>query len=230
MPAGGIETEDGHKSYDEFCADLAKPPSSASCRSPKWPTPCSARSSPPTPLERIDRQQRRAGQVVLASTKLDNPDFPAAKVRTPVLLACDAADEKPLHGRALRPDRLCRQGPPTAPPPSPSPERVVSTHGALTVGVYSTRQDVIDAMTEATWRSKVALSINLTGGVFVNQSAAIPTTTAPAATRRPTPRMRIRPSSQPLRGRPSHKVVQRRISPSGCGARTGNTTNGTSSL
>jgi hypothetical protein len=27
-------------------------------------------------------------------------------------------------------------------------------------------------MTEATWRSKVALSINLTGGVFVNQSAA----------------------------------------------------------
>ena len=51
-------------------------------------------------------------------------------------------------------------------------ERVVSTHGALTAGIYSTKQDVIDAMTEATWRSKVALSINLTGGVFVNQSAA----------------------------------------------------------
>jgi hypothetical protein len=31
---------------------------------------------------------------VLASKKLDNPDFPAPKVRTPVLLACDAADEK----------------------------------------------------------------------------------------------------------------------------------------
>ena len=51
-------------------------------------------------------------------------------------------------------------------------ERVVTTHGALTVGVYSTRQEVIDAMTEATWRGKVALSINLTGGVFVNQSSA----------------------------------------------------------
>jgi hypothetical protein len=44
--------------------------------------------------------------------------------------------------------------------------------GALTVGIYSTKQEVIDAMTEATWRGKVALSINLTGGVFVNQSAA----------------------------------------------------------
>jgi acyl-CoA reductase-like NAD-dependent aldehyde dehydrogenase len=26
-------------------------------------------------------------------TKLDNPEFPKAEVRTPVLLACDAADE-----------------------------------------------------------------------------------------------------------------------------------------
>jgi acyl-CoA reductase-like NAD-dependent aldehyde dehydrogenase len=44
-------------------------------------------------------------------------------------------------------------------------ERIVATHGALTVGVYSTRPEVIEAMTAATWRSKVALSINLTGGV-----------------------------------------------------------------
>ncbi len=51
-------------------------------------------------------------------------------------------------------------------------ERLVTTHGALTVGLYSTRPEVIDAMTAATLRSKVALSINLTGGVFVNQSAA----------------------------------------------------------
>ena len=49
---------------------------------------------------------------------------------------------------------------------------MVRTHGALTGRALLHEQDVIDAMTEATWRSKVALSINLTGGVFVNQSAA----------------------------------------------------------
>jgi hypothetical protein len=49
---------------------------------------------------------------------------------------------------------------------------LVNTQGALTVGVYSTRTEVIDAMTQATLNAKVALSINLTGGVFVNQSAA----------------------------------------------------------
>jgi hypothetical protein len=48
----------------------------------------------------------------------------------------------------------------------------VNTQGALTVGVYSTHTEVIDAMTQATLNAKVALSINLTGGVFVNQSAA----------------------------------------------------------
>ena len=45
-------------------------------------------------------------------------------------------------------------------------------HGALTVGLYSTRPEVVEAMVQASWRSKVALSINLTGSVFVNQSAA----------------------------------------------------------
>jgi acyl-CoA reductase-like NAD-dependent aldehyde dehydrogenase len=51
-------------------------------------------------------------------------------------------------------------------------ERMVNIHGALTVGVYSTDDAVVDAMTAATCRSKVSLSINLTGAVFVNQSAA----------------------------------------------------------
>jgi acyl-CoA reductase-like NAD-dependent aldehyde dehydrogenase len=51
-------------------------------------------------------------------------------------------------------------------------ERIVQTHGALTTGVYSTRDAVIDAMTAATWSAKVALSINLTGNVYVNQSSA----------------------------------------------------------
>jgi dihydroxyacetone kinase len=51
-------------------------------------------------------------------------------------------------------------------------ERMVREHGALTVGVYSIRPEILDAMTEATLNAGVALSINLTGGVFVNQSAA----------------------------------------------------------
>ena len=45
-------------------------------------------------------------------------------------------------------------------------------HGALTLSVYSTSEDVIDSAIDVAEDAGVALSINLTGGVFVNQSAA----------------------------------------------------------
>jgi hypothetical protein len=45
-------------------------------------------------------------------------------------------------------------------------------NGAMTAAVYSTRADVIAAMRTAALDAGVALSENLTGPVFVNQSAA----------------------------------------------------------
>ena len=48
----------------------------------------------------------------------------------------------------------------------------VKAHGALTAAVYSTSEDVVDAAEEATWEAGANLSINLTGPVYVNQSAA----------------------------------------------------------
>lgn len=171
VPAGGIDTEDGHKSYDEFCADLARSVERFLSKPEVAHAVLGAIQSADT-AERIEIANSGAlGKVVLASTKLDNPEFPGALVRTPVLLACDAADEKAYMEERFGPISFIVKVADTAAGIALS-ERVVSTHGALTVGLYSTRQEVIDAMTEASWRSKVALSINLTGGVFVNQSAA----------------------------------------------------------
>ncbi|MCK6394069.1 phenylacetic acid degradation protein PaaN [Zoogloea sp.] len=171
VPAGGIDTEDGPKSYDEFCADLGKAIERFLSKPEVAHAVLGAIQSADT-AERIELANSGAlGKVVLASTALENPEFPAAKVRTPVLLACDAADEKAYMEERFGPISFIVKVADTAAAIALS-ERVVSTHGALTAGVYSTQQSVIDAMTEATWRSKVALSINLTGGVFVNQSAA----------------------------------------------------------
>ncbi|WP_415258152.1 phenylacetic acid degradation protein PaaN [Thauera phenylacetica] len=171
VPAGGIDTEDGHKSYDEVCADLARAVERFLSKPEVAHAVLGAIQSADT-AERIDIANSGAlGKVVLASQKLDNPEFPGAKVRTPVLLACDAGDEKAYMEERFGPISFIIKVADTAAGIALS-ERVVRTHGALTVGLYSTRQDVIDAMTEATWRGKVALSINLTSGVFVNQSAA----------------------------------------------------------
>ena len=171
VPAGGIDTDEGHKSYDEVCADLARAVERFLSKPEVAHAVLGAIQSNDT-LERIAlADSGELGQVVLASKTLENLDFPAARVRTPVLLACDAADERLYMEERFGPISFIVKTADTAAAIALS-ERVVATHGALTVGVYSTRQEVLDAMTKATWRSKVALSINLSGGVFVNQSAA----------------------------------------------------------
>ena len=50
-------------------------------------------------------------------------------------------------------------------------ERVIRERGAITFSVYSTNPVVLQMAEDASLRAGVALSINLTGGVFVNQSS-----------------------------------------------------------
>lgn len=171
VPAGGIETEDGNKSYDDVCTDLARTIESTLAKPEVALAVLGAVQSAAT-LTRIDEANSGVlGKVILASKKLNNPEFPNAEVHTPALLACDAADEKAYMEERFGPITFVVKVADTAAAIALS-ERVVSTHGALTVGIYSTKPEVLDAMTAATWRSKVALSINLTNGVFVNQSSA----------------------------------------------------------
>ncbi|MGV8898896.1 MAG: phenylacetic acid degradation protein PaaN [Burkholderiaceae bacterium] len=171
VPAGGIETEDGHKSYDDFCADLARAVESFLSKPEVAHAVLGAVQSAGTLDRIVEADSGALGRVILASKKLDNPDFPHAEVRTPILLACDAADEKSYMEERFGPISFIVKVADTAAAIALS-ERIIVTHGALTAGIYSTKPEVIDAMTAATWRSKVALSINLTGGVFVNQSSA----------------------------------------------------------
>lgn len=171
VPAGGIATDEGHKSYDDVCADLARAIEGFLAKPEVAHAVLGAVQSEDT-LRRIDIANGGAlGRVVLAARALVNPDFPNALVRTPVLIACDAADESAWMEERFGPISFIVKVADTNAAIALS-EHVVARHGALTVGLYSTRQEVIDAMTAATWRAKVALSINLTGGVFVNQSAA----------------------------------------------------------
>jgi phenylacetic acid degradation protein paaN len=171
VPADGIETDDGHKSYDEVCADLALAIEGFLAKPEVACAVLGVIQSVDT-LKRItEADSGSLGKVILASKKLINPEFQNAEVRTPVLLACDAADEKAYMEERFGPISFIVKVANAAAAIELS-ERIISTHGALTAGVYSTKPEVIDAMTAATWRSKVALSINLTSGVFVNQSSA----------------------------------------------------------
>ena len=169
VPAGGIDTPDGKVPFDQVAADLAAA-TEKFLSDPAVATAVLGAIQSDDTLARI-ASASQWGDVVLASKKIEHPDFPEAEVRTPVLLKCDAVNEAAWMEERFGPIAFVVKVADTAAGIELS-ERVVNTHGALTVGLYTTQQSVIDAMTAATWRSKVALSINLTGGVFVNQSAA----------------------------------------------------------
>ena len=171
VPAGGIESDEGHKSYDDVCADLARAIEGTLAKPEVAFAVLGAVQSQDT-VRRIELANGGTiGRVVLASRKLDNPDFPNGEFRTPALLACDVADEAFYMEERFGPITYVVKVADTAAAVALS-ERIVDTRGALTAGLYSTSQQVVDAMTQATWRSRVALSVNLTGGVFVNQTSA----------------------------------------------------------
>lgn len=169
VPAGGIDTDQGHKPFDEVAADLAAAVDKTLADPAVAVAVLGAIQCDDT-LRRIE-QAPEYGNVVLASRKVDHPDFPDAQIRTPVLMTCDAGDEQSYMQERFGPISFVVRVADGAAAIALS-ERLVREHGALTAGLYSTKPEVIDAMTAATMRSGVALSINLTGGVYVNQSAA----------------------------------------------------------
>jgi phenylacetic acid degradation protein paaN len=171
VPAGGIATDEGPKSYEQVCADMAAAVDAALAKPEVACAVLGAIQSPAT-VVRIDLANSGAlGAVVRASQVLHNPEFPGAVVRTPVLLAVDDSAEAAYMQERFGPITFIVKAADTSAAIALA-ERIVSTHGALTLGVYSTDSAVVEGMTRASWNAKVALSINLTGGVFVNQSSA----------------------------------------------------------
>ncbi len=171
VPQGGIETDEGHKSVEAVQADLAAAIDRLLAKPEVACAVLGAIQSQDT-LARIETAQSgQWGRVIRPSAAIAHPEFPQARVRTPVLLACDAADEQAYMTERFGPIAFVVTVPST-PAAVQLSERMVREHGALTVGVYSTRESVVQDLTRATWRSRVALSINLTGSVYVNQSAA----------------------------------------------------------
>jgi len=169
VPAAGIDTDEGHKSFDQVAADIGQAVERF-LADPAVATAVLGAIQSPDTLKRIADAPALA-DVVLASRSIDNAEYPKAAVHTPLLLKTTAANEAAYLQERFGPISFVVAVPDAAAAVALA-ERSVKQHGALTVGLYTTKPDVIDAMTAATLRAGVSLSINLTGNVYVNQSAA----------------------------------------------------------
>ncbi|WP_424888006.1 phenylacetic acid degradation protein PaaN [Streptomyces sp. XH2] len=172
IPRGGITTDAGPKSYDEVVADLATAVQGLLGDDARANGLLGAIVNEQV-KERIDAAGR-LGEVALASRAVENPDFPGATVRTPVIVKLDGAKpdaEAAYLSECFGPVSFAVAVDSTADAVELL-RRTVREKGAMTVGAYTTSPEVERLVEEACLEECAQLSLNLTGGVFVNQTAA----------------------------------------------------------
>ncbi|KWC39650.1 aldehyde dehydrogenase [Burkholderia ubonensis] len=169
VPRGGIRTADRHASFDEVAQAIAVAVQKLT-GDPARSVELIGAIQNDGVTARID-DARKLGRVLADSLALQHPAFPDARVRTPLVLQLDAADREKFTQEWFGPISFVIATDSTAQSLDLA-GAIAAEHGALTLSAYSTDDAVIDAAHDAAVRGGVALSINLTGGVFVNQSAA----------------------------------------------------------
>jgi phenylacetic acid degradation protein paaN len=169
IPREGVETDQGHKSFDEVVQAIATGVDKL-LGDPVRAVEVLGAVVNESVLQRLE-EAPSYGDVVRESAALTHPEFADAVVRTPVIVRLDAAAEDAYAQEHF--------GPITFVIATDGTEhsldvvgRTVRAQGALTASVYSTSEDVLRAAEDVAVDAGVALSCNLTGGVFVNQSAA----------------------------------------------------------
>ncbi|HZO95991.1 MAG TPA: phenylacetic acid degradation protein PaaN [Gaiellaceae bacterium] len=169
VPRGGIETDKGHRSFDEVGADLAAAIDRLLAEPPRAAAILGAISSD----EILARAERAGelGRLIRPSAPVEHPDFPGAAVRTPALVAVDGAADGPHLEEQFGPVAFLVAVDDTAAALLLLRE-TSARRGAITAAVWSTDEAVLAEAERAALEAGVALSENLAGGVYVNQSAA----------------------------------------------------------
>nr|WP_201749172.1 phenylacetic acid degradation protein PaaN [Micromonospora acroterricola] len=169
IPAGGIETDQGHKSFDEVAGGIAAAVGKLTA-DPARGVELTGAIVNDGVLERL-AEVTKVGEPVLESRAVAHPAYADAVVRTPTIVKLTADDAETYGREWFGPISFAIATESTA-HSLDLLRRTVGEKGALTAGVYSTDEAVLDETEAVAVEVGVHLSCNLTGGVFVNQSAA----------------------------------------------------------
>lgn len=124
----------------------------------------------PTTADRIQQVMDTGSKIHLASKSINNPEFPNARIATPVVLEV-SKNNKNIYEREWF-------GPIVIIIPTDSTEESISlakelslTHGAITCAAYCTNSEIENTIAEEMAEAYTTVSFNLTGPIWVNQSA-----------------------------------------------------------
>lgn len=169
VPRDGIRTADGVMSFDEVAQGLALAVQKL-VSDPARAVEITGAVQNEACAQRID-QARQLGMPILADSQtLEHPAFPGARVRTPLVLQA-SVDQPEIQQEWFGPIVFVVQTDSTEQSIEVAGRNVIE-HGALTLSAYSTDDAVTAKIQRMAERSGVSLSLNLTGAVFINQTAA----------------------------------------------------------
>ncbi|MEV4225838.1 phenylacetic acid degradation protein PaaN [Streptomyces bobili] len=177
IPRDGIRTDEGPKTYDEVVADLARAVDGLLGDDARANGLLGALVNPDVKA-RLEAAAA-LGEVALASREVSNPEFPGAVVRTPVIVKLDGArkywegadDEAAFMSECFGPVSFA-VAVDSAADAVELLRRTIREKGAMTVGAYTRDEEVERTVQEVCFEEAAQLSLNLTGGVYVNQTAA----------------------------------------------------------
>jgi len=169
VPQDGLLTPAGRIAQAQFCRDLATAVGRL-LEDPARAAEVLGAIQSPTTLDRIDAAAK-LGEVVRESATFVHPQWPEARVRTPLLVRTTVGDTSAWMEERFGPIGFF-VGTATTAESLAVAERVFREKGGLTFGVYSTNPNVVQLAEEVSLRAGVALSVNLTGGEPINDAAA----------------------------------------------------------
>ncbi len=167
VPENGIETDDGHKSFDEVAQGIKAAVDKLLADPDRAAGICGAISN--DAVSKRVRDAEKLGTVLRPSETISA--LPEARTATPMILTIREADSKAHLEERFGPISFIIATRDAAQAITQA-AALASDKGAITAAIYATDDATLDAAANAFAASGVGLSCNLTGGIFVNQNAA----------------------------------------------------------
>ena len=169
VPRAGIATDEGHKSFDEVGKGIAGAVERL-IGSPERAAGLLGTIQSEATAARVKTVSAK-GNVLLVSRTIEVPGTPGARTASPAILLADVSAASLWGEEQFGPISFLIATDSTAQSIETAAD-LARRKGAITASIYATDDAVLDRAADAFADAGVSLSCNLTGGIFVNQSAA----------------------------------------------------------
>lgn len=170
IPKGGITAGDKHATFEEVRDAIVEAVKGLASHPKVGPAVLGAIQSEAT-HKRVAEAKNLGGKVLLESGTLVNPEFPEIRSATPVLIEMPASEKKVFAQELFGPIAFVIATADT----NESVElaaSIASEHGAISCSAYTTDSAKLHEIADAMAEAGTPVAFNLTGNIYVNQSAA----------------------------------------------------------